>query len=261
MTAPLFVEEIAGGDRAPVVLLHSSGLSRRQWRKLAPALAKSGFPVIMPDLAGHGDSPPREIGSPTRHDEDIEWLGQFLEARGPAHVVGHSYGGLIAAAAAARAPERVLSLVLIEPVTFAMLGPEDEEARRELQSIDFRWDAPFDADRWLETFVDYWSGKGAWRGMREEARTEWKRVAWPVHETVRTLMTDAMPREAYARVTAPVTLIYGEATTLASRTVTARLAATFPHATRHAIPGAGHMSPLTHPDRVFSIVHDSLRSV
>jgi len=257
-----FVEEIPARagvtERTPVVLLHSSGLSRRQWRRLAPLLTAEGFPVVLPDLVGHGDSPPLLPRQRARHEDDIDWLGRLLEARGRMHLVGHSYGGLIAAIAAARAPERVRSLVLIEPVAFGMLAPSDVEAREELAAIDFRWNEPFDAERWLSVFVDYWSGPGAWAALREEARAEFRRVGWAVHETVRTLVSDETPRAAYANVKAPVTLLFGERTTIASRTVTARLAETFPRAEEHAIAGAGHMAPLTHAEQVNGLVRDAL---
>jgi pimeloyl-ACP methyl ester carboxylesterase len=69
------------------------------------------FRVEVPDRRGFGDSPD------TAHSDwevDAEDIAALL-GQGPAHLVGHSYGGVVAMAAAIRRPEAVASLTLIEP--------------------------------------------------------------------------------------------------------------------------------------------------
>lgn len=75
------------------------------------ALAAQGWQIIVPDRPGHGASP--APGQPDDAEADGIWVADLLE--GGAHLVGHSFGGLVALAAAARRPEAVKSLVLIEP--------------------------------------------------------------------------------------------------------------------------------------------------
>jgi len=74
-------------------------------------LAKLGFSLLVPDRPGHGQSP-----SPNRPD-DADADGQLIaELLGDgAHLVGHSFGGCVALAAAAQRPAAVKSLTLIEP--------------------------------------------------------------------------------------------------------------------------------------------------
>jgi pimeloyl-ACP methyl ester carboxylesterase len=52
-------------------------------------------------------------------EPDAQQVAALLVA--PAHVVGHSYGGLVALLAAAQRPERVNSLTLIEPAVFSLV--------------------------------------------------------------------------------------------------------------------------------------------
>jgi len=68
------------------------------------------FELDVVDRRGFGDSPDTE-----RSDWEID-AEDILKLLGPgAHLVGHSYGGVAAMAAAASKPEAVHSLVLIEP--------------------------------------------------------------------------------------------------------------------------------------------------
>ncbi|MFF3743998.1 alpha/beta fold hydrolase [Streptomyces kronopolitis] len=82
---------------------------------LAPVFAAAGIDVIMYDLRGHGRSERRADGYLL---EDfvghLDALLDRLEVAGPVHLVGNSYGGTIAFSYAARRPERVASVSLIE---------------------------------------------------------------------------------------------------------------------------------------------------
>jgi pimeloyl-ACP methyl ester carboxylesterase len=70
------------------------------------------FSVIAPDRPGYGDNP---LGSRSMQ-LNADWLAARLDARGPAIVVGHSYGGGIAALLAAERSDLVAGLVLAASV-------------------------------------------------------------------------------------------------------------------------------------------------
>ncbi len=76
--------------------------------------------LVLPDRPGHGQTP-----AEGREDfeRDAALLAPLL-GPGGAHVVGHSYGGVVALYIAAGHPELVRSLTLIEPPAF-WLAPED----------------------------------------------------------------------------------------------------------------------------------------
>ncbi len=235
-----------GGSGPKVVLLHSSGLSGRQWKSLVPGLRAKGLETLAVDLAGHGAAPPWPDGEPFSYRSDVDAVAALISREGGAHVIAHSYGALVGILAALVAPEKILSLTLFEPVAFKTLDPvRDRDALAELEAIDFRW-ADTDRERWLATFVDYWGGPGAWNALREEARAEFRRVGWVVREGVRTLLLDETPLDAYRAIDRPVRFFHGERSPLAARRVIARLASVLPQASVHAIEGAGHMAPLTH---------------
>ena len=79
-------------------------------------LAHQGLQIVVPDRPGHGRSP--DPGRPDDAEADGAWVADMLNDG--AHLVGHSFGGCVALAAAARRPEAVLSLTLIEPAVLAL---------------------------------------------------------------------------------------------------------------------------------------------
>jgi pimeloyl-ACP methyl ester carboxylesterase len=108
------------GTRGPrVVMVHGGAQGSRLGgdRHFArqQALADRGWQVVVPDRPGHGRS--ADPGRPDDARADGALVTGLLE-RG-AHLVGHSYGGCVALAAAASRPDVVRSLTLIEP---AMVG-------------------------------------------------------------------------------------------------------------------------------------------
>src|SRR5262245_25615640 len=100
-----------GGSAHSALLIHGSGMSARSWVSQLEALS-TRMRVIAVDLPGHGESSP----PPGSSIEDYAAaVADFTVALGcgPVVVVGHSLGGSIALALAARQPALVRGLVLI----------------------------------------------------------------------------------------------------------------------------------------------------
>jgi len=97
-----------------IVCIHGVGQHGGVFAELGEHLAECGHAVTAVDLRGHGDSGREPPWSVERHLWD---LLETLDARGirRAALVGHSFGGRVAAALAAAAGERTGSLVLLEP--------------------------------------------------------------------------------------------------------------------------------------------------
>jgi pimeloyl-ACP methyl ester carboxylesterase len=104
---------VIGGKGEPVVLLHGWAETWFTWRRIMPELSRH-YTVIAPDLRGIGDS-----GRPTWGYDDntlAEDVRQLLLKLGYKHalVVGHDLGTQVAYALAARHPETVGKLVLLD---------------------------------------------------------------------------------------------------------------------------------------------------
>jgi pimeloyl-ACP methyl ester carboxylesterase len=102
-------------DGSPVVLVHGLGGRAEDWRHLAPWLTRAGFRVYMPDLPGFGRSERPADFSYSVHDQ-AEIIVGFLDATGLKQVdlAGWSMGGGIVQHVAAKHPERVRRLILLD---------------------------------------------------------------------------------------------------------------------------------------------------
>ena len=104
-----------GGDA--VVLLHGFGTSAFLWRNVSPALARKGKTVFAIDLLGYGESD-RPLDAAWGIAAQAEYVAAALTSLrvGKAVIVGNDIGGNVALAVAARWPERVTGLVLVNTV-------------------------------------------------------------------------------------------------------------------------------------------------
>jgi pimeloyl-ACP methyl ester carboxylesterase len=106
------------GDGDPVLLIHGA-LVADTMVSLAEAPALAPFRRILYHRRGYGQSPRLEPVRPVTLAEHADDALGLLDHHGigAAHVAGHSGGALIALVLAARHPERVMSLALLEPPT------------------------------------------------------------------------------------------------------------------------------------------------
>ena len=99
-------------DGPCVVFIHGALHDHSVWTLLARWVAHHGHRVLAVDQPGHG----RSGGPPLASVEALaDWVLALMDAAGVdrAHLVGHSMGSLIALEAAARAPARASSLVMV----------------------------------------------------------------------------------------------------------------------------------------------------
>jgi pimeloyl-ACP methyl ester carboxylesterase len=131
-----------GGAGPLLVLLHGAGDQAGTWYQIAQEL-KHQFQLLIPDLAGHGQSEPHEgvLGFGTL----LAALEQVLEADlwrdTPIVLSGNSLGAWMAMLYAQKHPERVKQIILIDGgpiknVSEIGIMPKDrEEARRALDAV------------------------------------------------------------------------------------------------------------------------------
>jgi len=177
---------------------------------------------------GYGESPATD-----RVDPDVD-AGDVLELlEGGAHLVGTSMGGIVAMKAAARRPEEVRSLTVIEPPAFGVARDDATVAESARRLEGFYAQAPEDPERWLNGFLD---ALGFVMPLPSP-------LPPPVVQATRNAMTERpwtldAPIKELAAATFPKLVVSGEGSP-AFETIADRLAGAI-GARRHRFPGAGH---------------------
>jgi pimeloyl-ACP methyl ester carboxylesterase len=107
---------VTGDEKGtPVILIHGLTDGRVSWSQVAPALAKKGYRVYVPELRGNGktDKPIEESAYAVKElTHDIEAFIDKLELKKP-HIVGHSFGSFIAQELAVSHADKIGSITLI----------------------------------------------------------------------------------------------------------------------------------------------------
>lgn len=215
------------GQGAPLVFFHGLGFSQR-WFPLYDQLAER-HDVVVPDLQGFGDSPPATwmLG----FDDLVMHYAEFADrlGLGPFHLVGHSFGGWVAAEFASFYPERVASLSLIAPLGLRVPGDIPRDLFR--MSADARLDVQLN-DRTAQLLGDQDAGAGLERLLQDYADlTAYARFAWNPRYDIR------LDRRL-GRVTCPAVVIGAEEDRVLPASHVARYAELLPNAETVVIKGA-----------------------
>jgi pimeloyl-ACP methyl ester carboxylesterase len=238
------------GKGPAVVLGHCSSASHKEWLPLIEAL-KAEWRVLAPDLIGYGSSGLWPANEPFKAEADLDVLTAVgKKAKGPLHLVGHSYGAALALEAARRLGPRVKSLTLVEPVAFHLLR---QESRAEWAEIEQLGKAVLDAvakgeDRAAAAaFMSYWLGHWRWRFSPKRFKAAIAATIPKVALEFGIIVDAPTTLEDYAEIATPTLLIKGSKTRAPTRAVADLLGEALPNAKVATLKGAGHMSPFTHP--------------
>jgi pimeloyl-ACP methyl ester carboxylesterase len=238
---------LMAGAGAPVLLLHGSASSSAMWAPVINAL-KPRFRLIAPDLIGYGRTDAWPDGHDFGLDDELRLIEPLIaHLPGGAHVVAHSYGGVVALALARAGRVGIRSLTLIEPVAFHM-ARSDPAAWAEIE----RFSAGFaermangDAEAAMRHFVDYWSSPGTWDAMEDGTRLHMRRAARKIMHEFRGASADPSV-DALREIAFPMRLIAGDKSPLPVRRIAAILAERLPNASLQVFEGANHLLPSTH---------------
>lgn len=236
-----------------ILFVHSSGLGAAQWMRLEKAIAAAGMtePRRYLDLTGYGETP----YDPSRGalEQDVEWVVKAINAsEEPVHLVGHSYGGLVALKAASQVD--VASLTLIEPVVVWLLNGESAQTMDHVIR-DFEEHLKSDVDpetHALRGFIEYWSGPGSFDAMPGAIKSAMISRVYKIIAEVRDTSSAQVDLTPFLSANFPIKILLSEDCRPAAKAMCDALSSRL-HAPIQMVPGA-HMSPVTHPQATAEIL-------
>jgi pimeloyl-ACP methyl ester carboxylesterase len=245
---------VVAGAGAPVVMLHASLGSKSQWTALAERLS-SRYRVIAIDLHGYGDNALPAVGTSFTLEHEVRLVAQRLdrlvEPHVRVHMIGHSYGGLVALRCAQSWRGRVESLALFEPVVFNALEADDAtladvlrvaERVARLVATGRRRDA-------AEVFIDFWSGAGSYRALSLPVQVGIARRVDKVPLDFRAACGWPRGASELRGIATPALLMSGNRSPAVVRRIHDVLVRMLPNRSVASFDG-GHMAPITDAHRV-----------
>jgi pimeloyl-ACP methyl ester carboxylesterase len=246
---PITVKVYEQGDGDPVLFLHSgSGITPSD--PVVDALAATGRRVIAPRHPGFVD--PDELDElrdvhdlALYHDELVQELG--LDAL---PVIGHSFGGMVAAEFAAHYPTRVSKLVLVAPVGLW---------NADYPVADFFTAFPFEMGNLLWHDASSPEAAAAMAAMAKGDEEEASRSDDPMTAMMLRVLPGLVTLGKYMwplpdrglsrrlrRITAPTLVVWGEKDKLAPARYADDFVKGIGNARAEFISDAGHMAPYEH---------------
>ena len=254
-----------GGEGPVVLLLHGFGASAIwQWIEQLPALAAS-YRLIVPDLLWFGGSSSELRDFSVDHQvRVVVALLDHLKAE-RAHVVGISYGGLVAYELACAHPERVDRLVLVDSPGRAY-GASDHAALLERFGVADFGDVlvPKDADG-VQTLLElgYYDPPWTTAGIREQTLE----VLYADYREEKVALAAALVsdmaglRTRPGRVVAQTLVLWGRHDTVFPVALGERVVGLIgAHATLRVIEEARHAPNIEQPERFNRLLVDFLAS-
>ena len=258
------IEEVSGcidydecGTGPAIVLVPGSCSTGAAWRPIISDLS-SRFRCVTTSLLGYGGTVERRTASDPSISHEAEVLELVIrKAGGPVHLVGHSFGGLVALVVALRNQVPLSSLAILEAPAMELLQAEGEDRHyrlfREMTEAYFADFAAGNASA-IAAMIDFYGGAGTFASWPPRIRAYAERTT-PVN-IVDWASAFGFPLSAaiLSAIRLPVIVARGGASHPAMQCANALLCKRIDQAALVTIDGAAHFMVATHATEVAHLI-------
>jgi pimeloyl-ACP methyl ester carboxylesterase len=243
------------GSGPAVVLVPGSCSTGAAWRPVIAAW-QNRFRCVTTSLPGYGGTAERRTARDTSIARNAETVESVIrKAGGRVHLVGHSFGGLVALAVALRNRVPLASLVMLEAPAVEMLRDEEQHYRafRRMTAAYFA-DVAAGNPEAIAAMMDFYGGAGSYASWPPRVR------AYAAETTPVNILDWAsaygfpLPAATLAAIDIPVLVVRGGDSPAAMQRVSTRLHEGIGGSALATVGGAAHFMIATHAGEVASLI-------
>jgi non-heme chloroperoxidase len=267
------------GKGAPVVFVHGIPTDYRAWDNQVGVISKGFRTITYSRRYAHPNSRAGDLSDSTIENNANDLAG-LISKVGPApvHLVGHSYGGFIAAYLATRRPALVRTLTLVEPAIAPLLLRDPNNRADQLRLLLRHPRVALSAQRFLRRSNGPALAALARNDLPAAVRfnldgvEDRSGVLDLLPEGVRAMMLDnartvketstpfpPLSRRELGELRLPTLVIHGETSALWLRTIAIFAGQSIPGSKTVMIPNAGHYSHFQNPTAFNAALQTFLR--
>jgi pimeloyl-ACP methyl ester carboxylesterase len=242
------IDCIESGAGPAVLFLPGSYSTTAAWRQVQRHLSP-GYRLLTTSLAGYGGTTDTRTLQDCGIGHEVQVVQELVRHIGqPVHLVGHSFGGTVALAAALSHTVDIASLSLFEANPIPLIREHDggrlyDETLRMSQAFEAavnanEQDAP-------ARIIDFWGGAGVFAAMPDAVKAYCRETAAVNVLDWRTVTSEWTASDC-AALDIPVLLVRGGEANPAMVAITDTLQGCLPDVHYFAVDGAGHFLITSH---------------
>lgn len=251
MSIDSYYEQYGCGD--PIVFIHGSYASTSTWKSVVEHLAPD-YHCICIKLPGHCGTPdPDDFAKPNISTElsILQHVVAKLTDR-PIHLVGHSYGGVVALSQAIKDSIPISQMSLFEPVAcwvFDAANDEQMHNRVQMFTDDYLNHFTKDKNRACAKVIDFWAGDGAFDSLPDFIQSSMTPLVennvrhWKITDAFAYTLNDL------ASLDMPTRVICGDQSNPVAGAIAKHLTTHIPNSEMRIIAGASHFLLSSHPEQ------------
>jgi pimeloyl-ACP methyl ester carboxylesterase len=250
------------GTGEPIVFIHGSYATTSTWKRIIEQLSKTHHCIAI-KLPGHCGTPdPEDFANPCVETElaIIESVVTQLTDQ-PIHLVGHSYGGVVALAQALKGSLSIGQLTLFEPVAtwvLDLLSDKEMLSSVEVFLKKYNQDTMNNAPYACGQVIDFWGGGNEFAILPTFIKDTMALLQsnnlrhWKICSQVNNLRADL------AQLSIPTRIVCGSRSNQVAHAIVNHLHRELPHSKTYEIKDASHSLVTSHVDECLSVLQDTL---
>ncbi len=243
----------------PIIFIHGSFANSKSWRKIKDHLGNPDHTYSI-NLPGHGGlNDPDDFNDP-QFETEFEAIKSQCEIHDqPVHLVGHSYGGVVALSATLLGAFNVKRLTLFEPVAVGLLSSFNKV--NSIKVVEQFVDDYFTASEKGENnvcarVIDFWGGKGSFEQIPPHIQTAMATMTDNNLRHWKLCQKTNFDAHLFHELNIPVTIIHGSNSNSVAKDIANSLYNNISGSQLYSIDGASHFMITSHSQESANIIRN-----